>query len=145
MKRIARWSLPSVTRRSLLSAWSALLVLWALNASALAATPVDVYQNMESGNNGDLLTSPIMNASSRPRGIKWSIAKTMWVSNKYARDLPGPVTVGGITYPSTGSTRTWMYNCNNAGDQASLDISGFGYSNITVACYYTTSPLPSSW
>ena len=60
------------------------------------------------------------------------------VSNKYAKDLPAPVLVGGVTYPGTGSTRTWMYNCNNAKHYASLALPGPGYPNITVACYYTT-------
>ena len=36
-----------------------LLAVLAFNSNVLAATPVDIYQDMESGNAGDLLTPPL--------------------------------------------------------------------------------------
>ena len=38
-----------------------------------------------------------------------------------------------------GATRTWVHNNNNASNYVSLGISSTGYSNITVASYYTTN------
>ena len=64
-----------------------------------SATPVDIYQSMESGNAGDVLTPTIMNASSYGGGTGWSIPSgTLWVSTNHATNLPGPVIVGGTTY-----------------------------------------------
>ena len=79
-----------------------------------SATPVDVYQDMESGNNNDVLTATIMNASSHPSGSGWStVSGTMWVSTSHHNDLPGPVVCGGVTYNGTGGTRSWVVNNNN--------------------------------
>ena len=126
--------------RSFTSFWAASLVVLSCHANVFGATPVDVYQGMESGKDGDLLTSTLINDSSRPSGKNWSLSSgaDLRVSNKYAKDLPAPVLVGGVTYPGTGSTHTWMYNCNNAKHSALLAIPGSGHPNITIACYYTT-------
>jgi hypothetical protein len=130
----------SVINRSFMSFWAASLVALVFHANVFAATPVDVYQSMESGSDGDLLASTLVNGSSYPSGKGWSLSSgaDLRVSNKYARDLPSPVLVGGVTYPGTNSTRTWMYNCNNAKHYASLALPGSGHPNITIACYYTT-------
>ncbi len=103
---------------------------------ASGATPVDIYQNMESGNNGDLLTPSIMDASSYPSGSAWTINNSMWVSTANPTNLPGSVSVGGVIYPGTGSTRTWVFNDNNQLNYASCAFPG-SYSKITIACYYT--------
>ena len=81
---------------------------------------VDIYQNMESGNDGDLLTPEIMNASTYG-GIdgvddpEWELDcdpedpdDGLWVSTSHARELPGIVTVDGVNY-SGESTRTWRF------------------------------------
>jgi hypothetical protein len=111
-----------------------LLILAA--TSLFAAIPVDVYQGMESGANGDLLTAALMNASNHGK-TTWSAGHgELWVSTSKVRDLPGPVAVGGTTFASKTATRHWMFN-----DKASLNdvvctLPG-SYPKITVACFYT--------
>jgi YHS domain-containing protein len=67
----------------------------------------------------------------------------MWVSTNYARNLPGPVIVGGVTYNGTGATRSWASNDNTAANQVVGTFSG-QYSKLTIACFYTptTTVLP---
>jgi hypothetical protein len=124
-------------KRSLLTFSSALVVVLALSSDLLAATPVDIFQDMESGNDGDLLTLAPMNASSHGGGSTWSSNGRMWVSTKNSSSLPGPVTVGGVTYPGTGGTRSWMFNDNNQLNYVKCTLPG-RYAKITVACYYAT-------
>jgi hypothetical protein len=123
------------------------LALSAFNSNVLAATPVDLYQSMESGSNGNLLTPAIMNASSYsiPSGTwSWTLLGSMWVSTSYSHDLPGPVSVNGTVYNGTGSTKTWMCYCNNAGDFARGNRSST-FTNWTFGCYLTTtSNYPSN-
>jgi hypothetical protein len=133
--------IPSANRFSvrpkLVAAFGGLLALaLALDSRVLAATPVDLFQDMESGNDGDLLTPALMNTSSHG-GSTWTIDGRMWVSAKNANDLPGPVTVGGVTYAGTGGTRSWMFNDNNQLNYVKCTLAGH-YRKITVACYYAT-------
>ena len=73
---------------------------------------VDIYQNMESGNPGDLLTPAIMNGSSlggcEAITATWDFkyGDQMWVSTDHARSLPGTVMVDGTTY--SGSSVTFV-------------------------------------
>ena len=78
-----------------------IFLLFILAATSLfAAIPVDVYQGMESGANGDLLTTALMNTSSHGKAM-WSVGRgELWVSTSKVRDLPGPVVVGGTTFAS---------------------------------------------
>ncbi len=107
-----------------------------LQAGVFAAAPVDIYQDMQSGAGGNLLTSAIMNASSHGGRSTWSLSGRMWVSTNRSSNLPGPVTVDGITYPATGAARSWMFNDNSAKNYAACTLAG-SYASITVACYYT--------
>ncbi len=109
-------------------------------ASALnlfAAVPVDIFQDMESGHDGDPLTAAIMNASSHGGGSTWSINGQMWVSTRNSRDLPGSVTVDGVTYTGKGGTRSWMFNDDNQLNYVKCILPG-RYAKITIACYYAT-------
>jgi hypothetical protein len=115
----------------------ALIVGLTFGSSLWGAVPVDFFQDMESGNDGDLLTPAIMNASSHGGGSTWSINGQMWVSTRNAANLPGPVTVGGVTYAGTGGTRSWMFHDNNQLNYVKCTLSG-RYPRITVACYYAT-------
>jgi hypothetical protein len=108
-----------------------------------AAIPVDIYQDMESGSSGNTLTSTIMNASNHGAG-SWSINGGMWVSNNNSRSLPGPVIAGGVTYPGTGGTRTWMLNDNEDLNYVAVDFGSY-HSQITVACYLTVGPTCLFW
>ncbi len=93
---------------------------------------------MESGNNGDLLTPTIMNASSYGTNWGWTVvAGSGWVSTSNAHNLPGPVSVNGTVYNGTGAARTWMFNNNNAMNFVEGNDGG-SYTNITFAGYYTT-------
>ena len=71
MKTYLQFILSSVAERSLMGLAAVVLAVLALNAAALAATPVDIYQDMENGNAGDVLTAAIMNGSSHGGG-GWS-------------------------------------------------------------------------
>ena len=116
------------------------VALLVANADVRAATAVDIYQEMASGKDGDLLTSASMNASTHPGAVGWAINRGPWfISTRHARNLPGPVTVGGVTYSGTGGSRTWMLNTSNAMNCVSL-YAGKSDSRpaITVAFYYTT-------
>ncbi len=124
------------------------LLLVVLPSGALAAQPVSLYQSMESGNNGDLLTSTIMDASSYSSSAgtwTWSVPSgSMWVSTSYPHDLPGPVSVNGTVYNGTGSTRTWMFDCNN-GYNLVRGTYSTTFTNWTFGCYFTTtSNYPSN-
>ena len=137
MKRSSQFSLLPVALRSLVGLGAACVVVLMMNANVLAATPVDIYQDMESGSAGDLLTPTILNASSHPSGSYWYASDTMWVSTLNHRNLPGPVSVGGTVYNGTGGTRTWTFDDNMQLHFVKAQLPG-SYSKLTVACYYTT-------
>jgi hypothetical protein len=105
-------------------------------ADALAATPVDSYQDMESGANGDVLTPALMNASHHGGGT-WSSDKgELWVSTTKPRDLPGPVSVGGTNYEAKGVGRCWMVHDDKSLNAVTCTLPEF-CPKITIACYYT--------
>jgi hypothetical protein len=124
--------------------WAMLFVVLAFPFDIFAATPVDIYQDMESGKDGDLLTPAIMNAASHSAGSTWSLAGSMWVSQDKSRNLPGPVIVGGITYPGTSATRTWKFNDGSAKNFVRVTLAS-SYPRITVACYYTPGVTVRFW
>ncbi len=116
------------------------VALLVANADVRAATVVDIYQEIASGKDGDLLVPASMNTSTRPGAAVWAINGGPWfVSTRHARNLPGPVTVGGVTCSGTGGSRTWMLNTSNAMNYVSL-YAGKSDSRpaITLAFYYTT-------
>ena len=147
MKTSPRLNVSSVMKRSFVTFGAALLAVLAFNANALAATPVDIFQDMESGNNNDVLTAAIMNASSHGSS-SWSTGGTggslYWVSTGYSRNLPGPVTVGGVTYNGTGGTRSWKVNDNTGYTFLSCHLPG-SYNYATVACYFTPNVTVRVW
>ena len=61
-----------------------MLVLLLLGSPALATTPITVtiYQDMESGNAGDVLTASIMNASSHGHQGWSAYSGTLWVFDR---------------------------------------------------------------
>jgi hypothetical protein len=120
-----------------LISWVASIAILALHSAVLAATPADIFQDMKSGNEGDLLTPAIMNASSHGGGSTWSINGRMWVSTRNSSNLAGPVAVEGVTYSGVGGARSWMFNDNNQLNYVKCTLPG-RYSKITVACYYAT-------
>jgi hypothetical protein len=138
MERRSRFCPLSAMKKTFAGLGAALCVAWMSHATVLAATPVDIYQEMENGSNGNVLTATIMNAASHPTGTAWLVnSGTLWVSTAHHMDLPGPVTVGGVTYNGTGGTRTWMYNNNN--NQNYVQVNFTSSSRATLACYYTTA------
>jgi hypothetical protein len=120
----------------LVSPWASCLAMLALVPGAFAATPVDIYQDMDSGKAGELLTPALMNASSHGGGSAWAIHGAMWVSTSHARKLPGAVTIGETTFPGTADSRSWMFNDETANNYVGCTFDG-SYAKITVACYYT--------
>ena len=73
MRRSPIVRLSAAVKRSSLCLSILSLALLLLGSTASATTPiaVDIYQDMESGNAGDVLTSTIMNASSHRGGTSW--------------------------------------------------------------------------
>jgi hypothetical protein len=119
--------------------------------AAVGGITVDVYQYMgDNGDEGDLLTTDIMSSSIHGNG--WTsnpYEGSLWISEKYARKLPGTVMVNGNTYSGLGS-RTWKYFENYKLN--SVSVVGTNYpqpylDKITVACYYTVCPtlLPADY
>ncbi len=137
MNRTPRASLLSVMKHAIPTFRGVFVILLALSSPVLAATPVDIFQDMESGKDGEVLTPAIMNASSHGGGSKWSINGRLWVSTRNSTNLPGPVAVGRMTYAGTGGTRSWMFNDNNQLNYVKCSLPG-RYAKITVACYYAT-------
>ena len=115
MKTHVRFNLSLAVMKLYLMLGVAALLASAFGGNALAITPivVDMYQDMESGNAGDVLSTSIMNASAHGAQGWSAYTGTMWVSTLYHRDLPGPVVAGGVTYNGTGGTRSWMFNNDN--------------------------------
>ena len=138
MSRSPQVSLSSAMKRSLLSFAALFLVLSAFGGNVLAVPiAVDMYQDMETGNAGDTLTTTMMNSTSHPSsGWSTTVGTLFWVSTLYHRDLPGPVIVGGVTYNGTGGSRSWQFRNDN---QLNYVIwNGSGHSAVAMACYYTT-------
>jgi len=107
-----------------------------LAASVFAATAVDLYQDMASSANGDRLTPALMSASSHGRAA-WSVGRgDIWVSANKARDLPGPVAVGGTSYAGKAAARSWMFHDDNPLNYVACTLPG-SYPKITVACFYS--------
>jgi hypothetical protein len=136
MTRHLRLGPAAVMKSALVTLGAALLLACALDANVLAATPVDIYQDMENGNDGVVLAPAVMNASNHGGGKGWTATQgSMWISKSHARDLPGPVSVGGTTYDGKGGCRTWMLNDNNCNNYVGVRL-GAPCSTITLACYY---------
>ena len=109
------------------------------NTEVPAAIAVDIYQDMESGSGGDPLTSALMNASSYGPGSWNPTAGTMWVSNDNSRPLPGPVVVGGTTYPGKGGTRSWAF-LDAFQQNFVTTMFPSDHLKVTVACFLTVGP-----
>ena len=137
MKRSLQFRRVFVITRLLVTLGAALFVALASPSIVRAAIAVNVFQDMQSGNAGDVLTAAIMNASSHPAS-SWTVKSgTMWVSTGHYNDLPGPITVGGVTYNGTGGSRTWVYNNNNSSNYVQVGFSST--SRVTLACFYTSA------
>jgi hypothetical protein len=102
---------------------------------ASATAPVDLYQDMESGANGDLLAPALMNTSSHGRAT-WSVGRgEMWVSTNEAKALPGPVIAGETSYAGKAATRSWMFHDNNSLNYVVCTLPDL-CPKITVGCFY---------
>ena len=145
MKSSPRLSLPSVMKRSFVTFGAALLVV-ACSSNAFAAVPVDVYVDFETGNSGDLLTTTNLAASTHTASGTWYFQTngSMWISNNYSAGLPGPVTVGGVTYNGTGGTRSAMVNDNNGNNWCLLYTAG-RQTKMTIAANWTLGEVGTSY
>src|ERR1700690_457495 len=85
-----------------------LLLSTILAEPALAVITADVYQDMESGSAGQILTNQPQ-ASGHGIGGTWNVVgNTMTVSANHAIPLTGAVIVDGTTYNDANDTRSWM-------------------------------------
>jgi hypothetical protein len=136
---------PDRQTRVLSAVFFALLAGSRLNVDAV---DVDIFQTMENGNPGELLTTPIMDGSSQGGcsavTATWSFkyGDQMWVSDEHARTLPGSVAVGGTSY-NGDSSRTWRFRNREELECVIVDFGTTPYGHpyhdkMTVAGYYTT-------
>lgn len=115
----------------------------------VGAVDVDIYQTMESGGNGDLLTPETMNRSSH--GGYGDVVATwqfgsgngMWVSENHARSLPESVMIDGTNHSTSSNTRTWRFRNKEEMQYVRVSYSsnewGAPYHDrTTVGCYFTT-------
>ena len=124
---------------------AALLAVLVMNSNVLAVPiAVDSYQDMESGNNGDVLTAAVMNASSHPASFTWTPSNTCWVSTAHHSNLPAPILVGSVTYNGTGGTRSWVFNLNNQEVYVKGSFNSSGVSQFTIGYYFATNCGPST-
>ncbi len=114
-----------------------LIIILAAASECFAALPVDIFQDMAGGLGGELLTPPLMNASSHGGPSTWTVHGQMWVSTNHSAGLPDPIILGNARYPGTSSTHGWMFNDANELNYAKCSLPG-RYAKITVACYYAT-------
>lgn len=140
------------------------LISLVLNTN-IHAVNVDVYQSCDSGNDGDLLTSEIMNATSYGAVIgqpdaEWKLScpdqdsgDGMWVSTMHTRQFPGVIEVHGKEY-SGQSSRSWRFRNKYEGNRVFVLFGherqyneetqkpeGQGkpyHEKITIACFFTS-------
>lgn len=113
------------------------------SSPAREATPVDIYQDMAAGADGDRLTAALLNASSHGGG-KWSIEHgPMWVSAEHGKALPGPVVIGQTRYAGTSSC-TWRFHDDQPRVFVACELPRT-YKAITVADYYTPGVTIPHW
>jgi len=144
-------------------AWIATLgVTLALGTNA-RAVDVDIYQSMSGGSDGILLSPEVMNPSSHggTDGLDgdWNTfwdpmdpSDGLWVSDQFARTLPGAVTVGGVAYPSS-SPHTWRFRDRYESNFLRLTFGTLPrtdpwppyHDRVVVACYYTPGQTQPVW
>ncbi len=116
----------------------------------IAQISVDIYQNTESGNTGDLLTPEIMNASSyggcgevkATWDFRYAYLNHMWVSDQNSRQIPGEIIVDGVNR-NTGGNHSWRFRNREENHyvQAKFGTNQWGapyHNRMTIACYFTT-------
>ena len=122
-----------------------LLVLGFLVVQAVStfAVTVDIYQDMETGADGDTVTATVAGNGSHGSGGSWSVTgSNLKVRTAAEHALRGPVTVaGGSTYSDIGSTRGWGWN-----DNVDLQYAAFTTSSsknaFVISCFLTVGPSP---
>jgi len=144
----------------LVNIWIKYLLLISTISSILTpdvcAIEVDIYQSCNNGNNGDLLTAEIMNASSYGGIVglpdaEWKLDcpdqdtnDGLWVSEEVVTKLPGQVIVNGKDC-SVKSRCSWRwrnkYEHNRVavmfGNERKYTFKPY-HDRITIACYFTT-------
>jgi chitodextrinase len=114
------------------------------------AVEVDIYQTMEFGNDGELLTPSIMEDSTLG-GItlvadpEWTITNSLWVADDYVRGFPGTITVNGTDYSGQGY-HGWRWRNRFEGNYAVI-LYGTErqwnhppyHDRITVGMFFTTT------
>ncbi len=109
---------------------------------AFADPIVDIYQDMESGSDGNVLTASILAASSHGSGGTWNTAEgNLYVSTDSigVRQLPMPVIVDGVTYRNPIHTHSWMVPDNTI-KQRILFSASDPHSKVTVSGFLTIGP-----
>jgi hypothetical protein len=94
------------------------------------------YSNFETGNNGDTLTPTVMQAATKGACQAWTgTTPQMTISTSAQQSLHSNVTVNGVTYTDSGSTRGVKYDngegtnsyqmCTFADSASSFTVSGY--------------------
>jgi hypothetical protein len=103
---------------------------------AAAWTPVDVYQDMESGKPGDILTTQPQASGHGGVGTWNVVGNTMRVSTNHIVPLRGPISIGTTTYVGSNDTNSWQTD-DNTQRQYVVYRSGSSYRTGTVGLYLT--------
>ena len=107
---------------------------------------VNLYNDFESGSNGDTITAVNIN----PHGTvcTWNITNGVGplqkISTAQAWTLPNPVSVGGVNYSGTPSTRSFMYDPNGTTNESYAICNFTATPNVSFFEDYYTTASPAS-
>ena len=117
-----------------------LLVNLMFLSTNLWATNVDIYNDMENGSNGNTVTATIAGNGSHGTGGSWSVTGSgVKVATGGEHALPAPVTVGGTSYPDSGSTRGWSWLDNQDLQYVSYNTPS-AKSVLVISAFLTIGP-----
>jgi len=115
------------------------------SSGAQTAVPVDIFIPMNTGAVGNTISAATMAAGTVPSGSSWTEPYTTGAMSLAAQrnSLPGPISVGGTTFPISTSSQSIAYSNTVTHDTLQLAIPS-GYQKITVAGFVTIGPVGGS-
>jgi len=114
-------------------------------SEAQTAVPVDIFIPMNTGSVGNTVSAATMAAGTIPGGSSWTEPYTTGAMSLAAHrnSLPGPISVGGTTYPTSISSQSIAYNNGVVHDTLQIAIPS-GHQKVTVAGWVTIGPAGGS-
>ena len=104
------------------------------------ATDVDIYQNMEVGSDGNLLTVGMMNTGSFGENVTWTFPQgnQFWISTENTMQFPSEVIINGQSV-STSGTRSWRFRNREENQYVKATFDAGNPEKMTVGFYFTTN------